>query len=178
MTEVSFTTKDQAIQSLSLEYHRWFDLVQSITPTQAKSILYDNRTIKDDLAHLWEWQRISTSRLKGATLNQAPIFDWVPKRFADDIDSHTQSYNDYIFKLNQKLPWDKVRTNWSNNFSELLKLTHQISEPAYLDKNLFPWLRGYRLMAVLEGTFNHHHTDHWPNIKSWYNQHKQLKIKQ
>lgn len=168
MTEVKFKNKQQAIKQLQTQFQKWNNLLSQLSETQTKAMLYENRTIKDDLAHLWEWQRITVSRLEAALNNHEPHLDWIPIEFSTDIDAHTQQYNEHIFKTNQAKTWHQTYQAWKSTFQLVINLSRKILEKDLVKPGKYPWLDGYPLMAVLEGTYNHH-LEHFPALRKSMN---------
>ena len=163
-------TKSEIITQLKDEYHRWNDILLPLSDEQANSVLYDNRTIKDDIAHLWTWQRVSVARIEAAINGHAPRLDWWHPDFAPEDHDHTDQINEWIYQSNRHTTWAEVYKNWRDQFQHFIALAKEVSETDLLDAQKYSWLNGYPLIAVLNGSYEHHHIDHLPYLLAWVNQ--------
>ncbi len=83
--------------------------------------------------------------------------DWVQGLDPDsESEDHTQTFNERIFKDHREESWPVVYQNWHNGFIHFLELAEKISEEVLSETDRFPWLKGYPLMAVLQGALEHH----------------------
>ena len=159
--------KEEIIMKLEKEFHRWDKYWLSLNETGKSKTLYANRTNKDELAHLWEWQRMAVARLEAALQNTEPDFsywpDWVNPLSEDP--THIDNINEWIFKTNKSKSWDELYSLWKENFLKVIELGRKISEAKYQTKGLFPWLGDYTVHDVLLGSYNHYHEEHWPNVE-------------
>lgn len=164
-------TKAEAISLLKQEFAKWDDFFTRREPSQRQSVLYGNRTIKDEMAHLWEWQRMSQARLYAAVNNIQPDFSYWPDWFDTLVDNESEDemdkINEWIYQQNKGRSWDKIYSDWKMTFNQVLSLADQIPEEKYNQEKMFSWLGEYKLMDVLEGSYKHYHEDHWPNIIRW-----------
>jgi hypothetical protein len=166
---MTVTDKSQMISLLMEEFNRWNDILSTLTDEQADSVLYDNRTIKDDIAHLWIWQCVSVARMEAAINGHEPRLDWWHKDYAPEDHDHTDEINDWIYQSNRDTAWAEVYKNWREQFRHFIGLGEQVSESDLLDTSKYSWLNGYPLMAVLNGSYEHHHIDHFPHLLAWVN---------
>ena len=162
-SEIEFTSKKQGLTKLHEIFKTWNEQISNMDDQKASTIsIHPLRSIKDDIAHLWEWQRISVARLEAALYNYNPIFDFWPKEFYPSTDENDDvtKVNEWIFESNKDRSWSDVYKDWYNNFTRLIDLTELIDESVLLDSSKFSWLAGYPLIAVLYGTYGHH-TEHF-----------------
>ncbi len=165
VNEVEFTAKQQALTLLNEIFSLWDNKLFNMTEKYVLSTsVHPHRTIKDDIAHLWIWQRVSVARLEAALSEQEPVLDWLPKGLDLESDSDLHQINEWIFDSNKDKSWSEVYQSWRTNFLHLISLSDKIDESTLLESSKFLWLDGYPLIAVLAGTYNHH-TEHFEKLE-------------
>jgi hypothetical protein len=165
-------TKKQILSLLNDEFSRWEEITASLSEEQiTASQLHANFSIKDVIAHLMAWQQVSIARLEAARLNKEPEFpDWLAGSDPES-ESAVDQYNARIYQTYHQLPWARVHQEWKDGFLRFLKLGEEIPETDLLDTGKYPWLKGYSLLAVLQGSYEHHHVDHLEPLLDWIRQH-------
>ncbi|MFX1254302.1 MAG: ClbS/DfsB family four-helix bundle protein [Promethearchaeota archaeon] len=155
--EIEFKDKKQSIGLLREIFNSWNDQLSKMTENQVVVKRFQsNRSIKDDLAHLWIWQKISVARMEGALNNKSPNLDWWPDEFDPESEADLEKINEWIYEINMKKSWSNVYKDWKEGFSRLISLAEKINENDLLNPEKFPWLKGYPLIAVLQGSYDHH----------------------
>ncbi len=140
-------------------FRRWEE--QLLTMNEEEIItrqLSPDRSVKDDVAHLQAWLQVSIARLEAALSGNAPAYpDWVKGLDPDsDSEEDTQAFNERIYQAHREESWSGIYQNWHKGYSHYLYLAEKIPEDVLSDKTRFPWLHGYPLMAVLQGSLEHH----------------------
>ena len=152
-----FTSKIQALDYLNDIYKKWVAKLSKITEKEASILsFHSDRTLKDDIAHLFFWQKVSTARLEAGLTNKTPNLQFWPKEFEIKEIGDVTEANDWIYRSNAQKNWSQIYSEWTDNFSHLLELTEKCSEEILLAEGKFSWIDGYPLMAVLLGTYLHH----------------------
>ena len=164
--------KAHMLALLHEEFDRWEALLNSMSQAQITARqLPAELSIKDVVAHLHAWQQISIARLEAALNNCAPAYPaWVDALQAD-TEADNERTNAWIYEHYLDQPWQQVHQAWSSGFHRLLELGAQIPEQNVVDAKKYPWLHDYPLMAVIEGTYEHHHVDHFEPLQAWLAQH-------
>lgn len=152
--EIKIENKEQSLKLLNEMFKKWDNFLSKMTPEEASTkSFHKNRTIKDDIAHLYLWQRITNARIEAGIENSSPNLDFLPKNF--DIEGeNADPINEWIYMEYVNKNWTEIYTSWKNNFLELIKLVGKCDEKVLLAK--FEWIQGYPLMAVVSGTYEHH----------------------
>jgi len=165
--------KQQMLTMLKDEFNRWEELLIGLSEAQiAAPHLPADLSIKDVIAHLRAWQQVSIARLEAALLNREPAFpDWLGGSDPES-EENTDTYNERIYQTYREQPWSSVHSVWREGFLRFLELAEAIPEKDLLDKGRYPWLEGYPLFAVLQGSYEHHHEDHLEPLLVWLHQHK------
>lgn len=159
------------LTNLRQEFDHWQDLLAGLSEEQLTArALPDNQSIQDVLAHLWAWLQISIARLEAAVADREPVYpDWVAGEdlFAEDVDR----LNARIGQIYRRQPWAAVYQDWRAGFGRFLQLAEAIPEADLHDAEKYPWLRGYPLLEVLEGAYEHHHQDHLEPLLAYLREH-------
>jgi len=169
--------KQQILTTLREEFNRWEELLASLSEVQITAPhLPSNWSIKDVIAHLRAWQQVSIARLEAAQLNKEPVFpNWLSGLDPESEEDRDQ-FNARIYEIYHQQPWSRVHQDWRDGFLRFLKLGGKIPENDLLDTEKYPWLKGYSLFAVLQGSYEHHHDDHLEPLLAWLRQHGNMKI--
>lgn len=161
------TDKKQILALLREELNRWEELLAGLSDAQiltphSHSIM----STKDVVGHLRAWQQVSNARLEAAQHNSEPAFpDWL--QGADpDSDEEIDQYNARIYETYRGQPWSSVYQAWHAGFKRLLELAEAIPEQSLFDTQKYPWLEGYALVDVLQGTYGHHE-EHRDSLLTW-----------
>ncbi len=159
--ENNLDNKTQIISALREEFARWEDFLANLGESEIISAdLPGNLSIKDVVAHLRAWQQVSIARLEAAQQNCDPLLPGWLHGLDPDLENYTDQFNSWIYQDYQNKDWSSVHSEWKIGYSRFLELSESTSEENMLVPGKFPWLKGYPLIAVLQGSFEHHHIDH------------------
>lgn len=164
--------KMQIINILGEELGRWDEVLAGLSETQLTAPLPPSTwSVKDVIAHLMAWQQISIARLQAAQLGSEPVFpNWLAGRDPES-EEDLEQFNARIYATYCEQPWSRVYQNWRDGFLRFLKLGQEIPEKDLLDTEKYPWLKGYALLAVLQGSCEHHR-EHRDSLLDRLCQHK------
>ena len=164
----------QTLALLNEEFERWKEILASLSEEQATtSRLPNGWSIKDLTAHLMAWQQISVARLEAAQRDEEPVFPgWLAG--ADPDAEDVDPINARIDETYRGASWSQVHQAWRDGFIRLLTLAKEISEGDLEDTQKYPWLKGYSLFDVLQGTYEHHHEDHLQPLLTWVDEHENV----
>jgi hypothetical protein len=150
--------KQELLASLRDVFDSWEKLVTNTTEEEltAKRLPTD-WSIKDVIAHLMAWQQISIARLHAALRDSEPEFPaWLGGADPYFAEEHTDEFNARIYEIYHSQSWPSVHRAWREGFLHFLELAESVPEEKMLDARLYPWLNGYALSAVLQGSCEHH----------------------
>jgi hypothetical protein len=152
------------VDALRIEYKMWQGLLLNCKETPVDCAHNDDAwTLKDVLAHLTSWQEVTLARLVAARLKEEPEYPaWFPG--ADpETDEELNLVNAAIYNAHKDQSLADIKKEWELRFSEILLVCPLISEQEFIEPDRYAWLGGYPLVAVLEGTLEHHR-DHRDSI--------------
>lgn len=153
--------KQRAVAALREEFERWEALLAGLSPAQLDApLLSDGQSVKDTIGHLHGWQQLSVARFEAARLGREPLLpDWLgggDPEAEEDLDR----FNATIAAGYADQPWPAVHERWRTGYRRLLELAEATPEAELLEAGRYPWLNGYALIAVLDGSYEHHRVDH------------------
>ncbi len=160
--------KQQNLSMLKEEFYRWEELLANISEGQITTRqLPSNLSIKDVMAHLRAWQQVTIARLEAALSNREPEFpEWLGGK-SPESEEELEQFNARIHDNNRDRPWLNVNREWREGFLRVLELGETIPEKDLVEEGRYPWLEGYALIVVLQGTYEHHHEDHLEPLLDW-----------
>ena len=164
--------KTQIITMLEEIFNRWEALLAGLSETQLTTPLPPSTwSVKDVIAHLMAWQQVSIARLQAAQLGSEPVFPgWLVGQDPES-EEDLEQFNARIYATYCEQPWARVNQDWRDGFLRLVKLGKEIPENDLLDAEKYPWLKGYALLAVLQGSCEHHR-EHRDSLLDRLCQHK------
>lgn len=159
--------KEQVISRLKIEFRLWEKLLNGGSEEQSTTSYFDNgRSIKDIVAHLTAWQQVTIARLNAALIQSEPILpDWL-KGLDPELEENIDSYNENIFLLYRNMTWSSIHEEWKERYLKILELAEVIPAEDMMDPQKYPWLKGYPLIAILQGT-HEHHEEHYEPLLVW-----------
>lgn len=164
-------SKKQLLSLLNDEFNLWDERLANLSEEQiGASSLPNGWTVKDLMAHLMAWEQLTIARLEAARLNKEPMTpEWV-KGVNLDLEEtlKLKHLNAQIDDLYKDESWEIIYQGWKTNFLNVLALAEETPETALLEKEKYPWLKGYSLMTNLTGVYEHHHEDHMPAFLAWF----------
>lgn len=164
--------KQAMLTTLRAEFNRWEALLGSLSEGQITAPhLPSSMSIKDVVAHLYAWQQRSIARLEAALLNTEPTFPLWLAGLDPEAEENLDQINAWIYETYRDRRWSSVHQDWRDGFLRFLELGAVISETDLFDTKKYPWLEGYALFAVLQGSYEHHHADHLEPLLAWLPQH-------
>jgi hypothetical protein len=142
--------KAQMLKLCKEEFNRWEDLLNSLNEAQ----------ITTPLAHL-----------EAGLLHKEPDYPPWPASTEVGDEGDVNAVNAWIYEKYRDLPRSTVHENWRNSFRRFMELGEAIPEKDLMDANKYVWMKGYPLFGVIEGSYEHHHIDHFPPIHDWFQKH-------
>ena len=159
--------KEHILTALREQFNNWEELLASLSEEQVTAPYFDlDWSIKDVMAHLWGWQQISIARIEGGVLNREPEFPkWVIE-LGKVWEEDANQTNALFYETNHDKPWSEIYQNWRDGFLQFLELGNEISERDLLDRDRYPWLKGYSLAFILVASYEHHQ-EHLEKLVDW-----------
>jgi hypothetical protein len=165
--------KQQMLTNLKAEFDHWEELLAGLSEDRITAPqLPADLSIKDVIGHLRAWQQVSIARVEAAYQSHEPLMpDWLASSDPEQ-EENLEQYNARIYETYHPQPWPQVYHAWKEGFLRFLQLGQATSENDLMDTEKYPWLKGYALIDVLKGSYEHHHIEHFEPIQAWLRQHQ------
>jgi hypothetical protein len=159
-------TKAILLERLRDERAQWESLLAGLDEAQLTALTQpDQRSIKDIIAHLMAWQRLTLARLEAARWNQPPHpMDW--PGHLDPNEEDVDELNEWLYETYHTRPLAEILQTWRQVFQQVLETSEALSEEELADAGRYPWLGPWPLSAVLVGTYEHH-DEHLVQLRDW-----------
>ncbi|MBP6016801.1 MAG: ClbS/DfsB family four-helix bundle protein [Candidatus Promineofilum sp.] len=152
------------LPALQDEFDRWQTFLSSLSEEQTTVPLADGLSIRDVVGHLHAWQQLSIARLEAAQRGGEPLYpDWCAGHYPDD-EEYLEHFNATIHETYHQQPWPAVHAAWRDGFVRFLELSRATPEDDLVSAGKYPWLRGYALIDVLQGSYEHH-VEHFDSLR-------------
>ena len=160
--------KQQMLAALRDVFHRWEGLLAGMSEEQVSTPRAPSAlSIKDELAHLRAWQQRSIARLEAALHGGEPQAPPWMTQSDPEAPGELDRTNERIFEMHRRQSWASVHRDWRDGFLRFLELCEAVPEADLLAPGKYPWLEGYPLMAVLQGSHDHHREEHLEPLLEW-----------
>ena len=148
--------KKQMLTRLNSEFNSWETLLGTLSEAQITAPQPSDMSIKDVMAHLMAWQQISIARLEAALNDRESVpMPW-PDELGPEPEGEPDEINAWFHEKYQGQSWNNVYQAWRTGFLRFLELAQAVPEADLLAPGQYHWLEDYPLMAVLEGSYEHH----------------------
>lgn len=149
--------KQELLSRVRAVFNSWEKLLSGKSEEEITASGSGGWSIKDVIAHLGAWQQISIARLEAALLDTHPAFPtWLAGSDPFLAEDQADEFNARIYQLTRYQPWPTVHRAWQDGYQRFLSLAETIPVEKVFDTERYPWLNGYALSAVLEGSCEHH----------------------
>lgn len=165
--------REEVLGKLREEFERWEERLSRLSEEEiTTSRLPNGWSIKDLMAHLMAWQQVTTARLEAARRDASPAYpEWLAGA-SPESEEEIHRFNARILEMHRESPWSQVHRAWRAGFLGVLELGADLPEDDLLEAGRYPWLDGHPLIAVLQGTYRHHHDDHLGALRTWMDEHR------
>ncbi|HEX8992084.1 MAG TPA: ClbS/DfsB family four-helix bundle protein, partial [Anaerolineales bacterium] len=134
-------TKQEMLSALQEEFERWEQLLGGLREDEiAARDMPSGLSIKDVVAHLMAWQRLSITRLRAARDNADPTYELGPAGLDPDAEENLERINSWIHETYADEPWPAVYKLWKDGFQAFLDLGRAIPDDVLLQPARFAWL--------------------------------------
>jgi hypothetical protein len=155
----------EAVRTLRSDIDR--DVAEAGEDRMAQPNAFDEWSFKDVIAHLTDWRLLTAARLEAALHGGEPVVPWPANLNEDD---HIDEINRWFYEQNRDKSIAEVLRESNDTFDRVEKALAALPEDDLFTKDRFPWLEGYALSAVIDGTREHYRVDHEPAIRAWLTQ--------
>jgi hypothetical protein len=163
MTEAN--NKAVLLKKLRAKREQWEALLAEFEEAQLVApVLPDQRSIKDIIAHLTAWQRLTVARLEAGLKDETPA----PPPWPQDLDEEDEvdQINEWIYQTYRSRPLAETLQEWRQVFQRVLDVGEALSEQALTEPGRYSWIWGLPLSAILAGSYEHY-DEHLTWLREW-----------
>lgn len=127
--------KQQLLDLGQKEYQRLFDLISLLSSKQRdQEFIFDNRTTKDIVAHLYAWQLLELTWYKEGMSGNRPEMPAPGYTFKDASKLNEKLYQDY-----KNVTWDDLKNKFDNSHNALMKIVNSHTDKELSTKMKYAW---------------------------------------
>ena len=106
------------------------------------------------------------ARLEAAARNEEPPPAIWPAAFSDETDEGVDQINDWLHAYYHDQPAEAILGEAREQFGRMRAAVEALSEEDLNAPRRYPWLDGTPLSAVIDGSFEHMHEEHEPELRA------------
>lgn len=144
--------KTQLLEVAHKEYRKFEMYLSSLSPEQMKAGNTPQKSVKDVLAHLYEWQQMFFAWYEIGLRGEkpavpAPGFNW----------GQLPALNQAIYEKYENMPLDDVLMMFRASHAQSIQFIENLSDGELATPGLYPWMNRNTLLAYLNSTTGSHY---------------------
>lgn len=164
------TTKQELLNEIERAHQDLVRVLASMSDEEKTApILQDGWSVKDSLAHLVAWEKMTMEWLARSFLGEHV------KRFIDGFQYDTeeqrepvmQALNQHLFEQNKDRALDDLMRDFRTTHRAMLDFVTQMDERDIFDPNRFAWRQGSPAFDMIAGNTYDHYAEHQGWILEW-----------
>lgn len=145
--------KKELLEFGKREFDRLNSLISQLTPKQRDGeFIFDNRTAKDIVAHIYAWQLLELSWYKEGMAGKKPEIPAPGYTFKDAPALNEKLYKDY-----KKISWEVLKKKLSHTHQELLKIISKHSDAELTTKKKYAWTGSTDMASYFASALSSHY---------------------
>jgi hypothetical protein len=145
--------KQQLLDFSKQEYERLFKLISKLTPKQRdQEYIFDNRTSKDLVAHLYAWQLLELTWYKDGMSGKKPEIPAPGYTFKDAPALNEKLYQDF-----KNISWEDLLKKFSGSHNKLLKIIRNHSDEELTTKKKYAWTGSTNMATYFASALSSHY---------------------
>lgn len=120
------TSKRELMVQITSEHADLLALIAQIPPARRDEPLFDGWSLKDNLAHITDWEQYMLDRLRSTAAGEP-----IPTRVNDEGD--VDRVNQKVYELNRDRDWEVIWRDFEFTYSEVLAELEPLSEEQIFD---------------------------------------------
>ena len=153
--------KQELINGLKDEHRKWQALLDQIGRTRMDQPgVAGSWSIKDIIAHLTGWRRLTVARLREARAGKPESLPPWPAALKSDFE-----INAWIYENNHHRAIQDIVDESNRVFQEFIDAVDDLPDELLATIGALPWMEGQPLSAG--AFFSHFHEEHEPDMRAW-----------
>lgn len=149
--------KKELIQFSENEFEILLKLIDSLSESQRdKDFVFENRTPKDIIAHLYAWQILEIGWYEEGMKGRKPAIPALGYTFKD-----TPTLNEKLFQDYKDITWKKLIVEFRNSHSKLIQIIAGHSEAELFEKKKYDWTGSTSMAIYFRSALSSHYL--WAN---------------
>jgi len=145
--------KQQLLDFGKREFDRLMELVGKLTPDQRdKEHVFDNRTTKDIVAHLYAWQLLELTWYEEGMSGKKPAVPAPGYTFKDAPELNEKLYQEY-----KSIVWDDLSKKFTKSHNQLLNIVEKHSDEELSTKRKYAWTGSTSITCYLASGLSSHY---------------------
>lgn len=146
-------SKEELIQFSEDEYSNLLAFIAQLTDKQRDSeYIFDNRTTKDIVAHIYAWQLLEltwyTEGMKGHKVEiPAPGYN-----FKD-----SPALNEKLYQEHKSVDWEALEKSFKQTHSKLIEIVNKHTEEELFTKKKYTWTGSSNMSVYLRSALSSHY---------------------
>lgn len=149
--------KKELIEFAENEYKKLFQLISHIKPEEIeKSNIFDNRSTKDLVAHLYAWQLLELTWYKVGMQGKKPAIPAPGYTFKD-----APALNEKLFQDYKDIEWETLLKEFQKTHDKLLDIVKSHTEDELYTKKKYAWTGSTDMAVYFRSALSSHYL--WAN---------------
>jgi len=145
--------KQQLLDFGEKEFHRLMELVGKLSSDQRDNeFIFDNRTTKDIVAHLYAWQRLELTWYQEGMNGQKPAIPAPGYTFKDAPKLNEKLYQEY-----KSIVWNDLTKMLTKSHNQLLSIVNKHTDKELSTKKIFSWTGSTSITCYLASALSSHY---------------------
>lgn len=145
--------KQQLLDFGKREFDRLMKLVGTLTPNQRdKEHVFDNRTTKDIVAHLYAWQLMELTWYEEGMSGKKPAIPAPGYTFKD-----APALNEKLYQEYRSIVWDDLIQKFTKTHYQLLSIVNKHSDEELSTKKKYAWTGSTSITCYLASGLSSHY---------------------
>jgi hypothetical protein len=145
--------KQQLLEFGKKEFSNLMELAGSLTPKQRdEEYIFDNRSAKDIIAHLYAWQLLLFNWYEDGTKGKKPQVP-APGYAIKDI----PALNEKLFQEHKNIKWDDLIKKFTTSHEKLLGMIKKYSDEELITKRKYSWTGSTNAASYFASALSSHY---------------------
>jgi hypothetical protein len=145
--------KNQLLEFGQNEFDRLMKLISVLTPDQRdKEYVFDNRTAKDIVAHLWAWQLLELTWYQEGMSDKKPAIPAPGYTFKTAPELNEKLYQEY-----KSITWDNLAKQFTSSHKKLISIVDKHTDEELSTKKKYAWTGSTSITCYLASALSSHY---------------------
>ena len=145
--------KQQLLEYSTVEYERLISILSQLTEKQRdETFVFDNRTTKDIVAHLYAWQLLELTWYNEGMKNKKPEIPAPGYTFKDAPKLNEKLYQEY-----KDISWTELEKKFAESHKKLLTIIKNHTDEELTTKKKYSWTGSTNMASYFASALSSHY---------------------